>query len=138
VSFEDDLDLELAVSELPWVGYVRITLVFVGVCYLLIGLATVPLMWAQFALDPAMAGDPMAPWFGASTGGLMFCCGGGVGIVNFLAAAGLKRGRKWAWLTSVVLGGIYAPSICLPFGAVMLYGMLREDVRTVFLERRRP
>jgi hypothetical protein len=51
---------------------------------------------------------------------------------NFAAAVGLRRRKKWAWIAALVLAALYATSICLPFGAVIGYALLRGDVRRQF------
>ena len=134
----DDTDRVLAVAELPWIGAVRGTLVFVGLCYLFLGVASVPLLVVTAGADPAFEGTAFAAVFGWGSGAFMLCCSGGFGIFNFAAASGLKKGRAWAWYASMIMGAMYAPSICLPFGAVMLYGLLQPGARAVFIDGRRP
>ena len=137
MAFTDNIDRMGAVSERKWIGRVRGILYLVGVMYIVLGVVGAPLISMGFMNDPSLTDDPVAPWLGYGTGALMFCCSGGFGIFNFIAARGLKSGRKWAWILSLCLGGIYAPSACLPFGALILFGLLQADVRSVFLEDRR-
>jgi hypothetical protein len=55
-----------------------------------------------------------------------------VAVANFAAAVGLSRGAKWAFIATLVLAALYVTSICFPFGGVMLYALLRRDVRERF------
>jgi hypothetical protein len=57
---------------------------------------------------------------------------GGLGGLNIVAAIGLGRRAYWGWLMALVVGAIYVPSGCLPFGAVIVYALLREDARLAF------
>jgi hypothetical protein len=106
-----------------WIGYCRMGLLFTGACHLLLGVAMLPL----FAVLEDGAGSV---FFGLM--GLAFCAG--FGVLNFVAARGLKNGERWAWILSLVLAAMYASSACLPLGIVLLVGLLRSDVRQVFLD----
>lgn len=115
----------------PWVTWSRYTLWFCGVAYFLIGLTFGPLMAAPFLLDPNMPeglGIGMAVVFGLFT--LVIC--GGFGLMNFVAASGLGRGAKWGWILTLVVGAIYLPSGCFPFGGILMYGMLNDRTRKLF------
>lgn len=63
---------------------------------------------------------------------LVLC--GGTGVFNFVAAWALGRGKRWGWISSVILGGIYAPSGCFPFGGLILYGLLQDKVRKIYYD----
>jgi hypothetical protein len=116
----------------PWVGHCRLILFFTGACYVFLGLA----LGALFAFTPVLAesgGDPPPPAFGWFMGAVMALFCSGFGAMNFVAAWGLGRGEKWGWVIGLILGAMYAPSICLPIGALLLYGLLNERTRRRFL-----
>ena len=108
----------------PWIKFSVVTLWFCGAIYVLIGLVGV-----IFGALPALSSARGGAAFGVLFGGMFLLVGVGCGIGNFVAAVGLARRRKWAWIVTVIIGGIYAPSGCLPFGAILLYAMLRKGVR---------
>jgi hypothetical protein len=116
--------------SLPWVRWSRMILWVTGGLYLLLGVGMVPLLALLLLADGSAAQEDVV---GGIVGGL---CAAVVGVffggVNFVAARGLARGDKWAWITTLIIGGIYAPSGCLPFGVALLYGMLQDDVREAF------
>lgn len=117
----------------PWVFRSQLTLGFCGVSYVLLGVGLPVLMTLPMMMDPSMPAE-VAVLFGGIFGVVSLVMGVGIGLVNFAAAWGLGRRAKWAWFLTVALGGLYAPSICLPFGAVLLYGMLDDTVRKAYLE----
>ena len=85
-----------------------------------------------FMAAPILAG----PRAGAGEGAILFIFGlvflvmmGGFAFANFAAAWGLKRRKKWAWIVALIVGAIYAPSACLPFGLLILYALLRTGVK---------
>ncbi len=119
------------VGELDWVRYTRWTLWFCGGVYALLGVVMVPgFAWLMTLEGEAEAlPAPIALGFGL----IMLLVGVGFGALNGAAAWGLARGHKWGWILGVVLGGIYAPSGCLPFGVIILYGLLNERVRKAYL-----
>jgi hypothetical protein len=121
--------IEIALD--PWVGYARMALWFCGVVYFLFGLTLGPLMAMPFLMDPTLPenmGVILAVVFTVVT--LVIC--GGFGLLNFVAAAGLGRGARWGWILALVVGAIYLPSACVPFGAVIMYGMLNDRTRKLF------
>lgn len=114
-----------------WLRATRYVLIFVGVCYLpLIGLG--PYLASTKFNDPKMPADFNRGFGIVFTLVIAVVCVG-VAALNFAAAWGLARGKRWAWTLSVILGALYAASICLPFGAVILYGLLRDKVRNLYL-----
>src|SRR5688572_4224084 len=122
--------IEIALD--PWVNYSRYTLWFCGVAYVLLGIGLGPLMAAPLFLDPSIPegmGTGLA--IGFTLFSLVLC--GGFGLVNFVAASGLGRGAKWGWILSLVLGAIYLPTACLPFGGVLMFGMLNDRTRKLFM-----
>ena len=68
-------------------------------------------------------------------GVLMFVLGGGFGVVNFVAAWGLGARKMWGFIAALVLAAMYLPSGCMPFGAVLGYGLLgHEPTRKLFMK----
>ncbi|MEZ4236464.1 MAG: hypothetical protein R3F59_09955 [Myxococcota bacterium] len=110
----------------------RSILWFCGVVYILIGILSGPLMSLPLTGDPNMSASvQVAILVGFSA---VSCVAGvGMGVVNLVAAWGLGQGGKWAWFVAVGLGALYLPSGCLPFGAVMLYSLVNEKTRRLFL-----
>ena len=117
----------------PWVFYSRMTLIFTGVCYLLLGGVMGMFMPAIMKLDQQPGDQEIPETFNLVFGVIMFVMCAGFAFLNFVAAWGLGRQAKWAWFMAVILGGLYAPSACLPFGVVLLYGMLNDRTRKSFL-----
>jgi hypothetical protein len=116
----------------PWVLAARYILWFCGVSYLLIGLGCIGIFAAMPLLaEPSDDFPPLFVWipFALLSLGLTV----GVALVNVAAAVGLGRGRRWAWIVTLILGATYAPSACLPFGAVLLYAMLNDRTRRRYL-----
>lgn len=122
--FDAPDDDDLGGFGLPWLRYARLALVFTGVVYALLGLGFAPLYGWVFSQDPQL---PAA--FGWVLGVVLLV----VAAANVLAAWGLGRRAKWAWFLGLILGAIYLPSGCLPIGALILYGLLRDDTRKACL-----
>ena len=110
-----------------------VSLIFTGVCYVLLGAVMGFMLGPIMGLEQRPGAPPMPDAFLTVMGVVMFVMCAGFGAANFVAAWGLARGAKWAWFVTVIVGGIYAPSGCLPFGVVLLYGMLNERTRKTFL-----
>ncbi len=49
-----------------------------------------------------------------------------------LVIRGLKAHKSWAWVLSIILGGIYFFSIYLPLGAIILWGVLSKESKVLF------
>ena len=116
----------------PWVLAARYMLWLCGATYLLLGLGSLGLFVAMPLLaDPSEDFPPLVFWipFALLSFGLTLV----VALVNLAAAIGLGRGKRWAWIVTLILGATYAPSACLPFGAVLLYAMLNERTRRWYL-----
>lgn len=109
----------------PWVNHCRTALFFTGACYVVLGLAFVPIFAVVSEGDLA---------FSLAMGTFAFFFSVGFGVLNFVAARGLKQGARWAWILSLVLAAMYVSSACLPIGIVLLVGLLRTDVRQAFLD----
>lgn len=113
----------------PWPTWVAVTLVAVGLFYVLLG-ATAPLWFIPMMELDRRPGDPTMPdSFNTAFVAVMLVMSCGFGLLNFLGAWGVHRRTKWGWIIGICLGGLYAPSICLPFGVVVLYGLLNERTR---------
>jgi len=56
-------------------------------------------------------------------------CGWG----NFVVARGLDERRRWAWNAALIIGAVYAPSVCLPFGWVILRVVLSDDAKQQYM-----
>jgi hypothetical protein len=48
-------------------------------------------------------------------------------LINFL-----RKRRFWAWIAGLVVGALYAPSLFLPLGVMILVGLLSEGSRKEF------
>lgn len=119
------------VSDLEWVKYTRWTLWFCAASYVLLGAIFSGVFVLALSADPEMEGASLV--FALPMGLFMFASCAMIGAVNVLAAHGLAMGARWGWILALVLGGIYAPSGCMPVGAVILYGLLNERVRKAFI-----
>ena len=116
----------------PWILASQVVLVFTGSLYGLLGVLAggtytlVPLLLAEE--DPAIL--VMIPF-----GLLMLAMGVGLGALNIGAAWGLGQRRMWAWVVGVILAFLYLPSLCMPLGAVLAWGLLvDEPTRREFLK----
>lgn len=123
---------ELEPYDSPWLMVSCGTLVFTGICYLLMGVS----MGGLYTAIPLLiaADDPdaliMLPF-----GIFIFVLGGGFGVINFLAAWGLWARKMWGFIAALVLAAMYLPSGCMPFGAVLLYGLIgHEPTRKLFMK----
>jgi uncharacterized membrane protein (DUF2068 family) len=128
----DTFDREIELASDPWLGWARTVLNLGGAFYLLMALGLGPLMSLQLWVDPNI---PQGVAIGLTLVfylmALVMC--GGFAALQFAAASGLAGGRKWAWIAGLVVGAIYLPSCtCLPFGAVILFGLLNEKTRRLF------
>lgn len=110
------------------ITWAQVTLVFVGVCYMLLGVVMVPL----FPMMAAADGNELPAGLSLIFSLFILAVAGGFGLLNFVAAWGLGRRAKWAWIMTLILGGIYAPSGCMPFGVFLLYAMLNAEGRAQF------
>jgi len=115
-----------------WLKWAVVVLHFVGVAYVSLGvclggLFLMPMMMtSSFGVpqDEAVIHAAMAP--------VMLLFSAAIGVVNFVVAFALSKRKPWAWIGALILGGIYAPSICLPFGAVILYALLRPGLKQAY------
>jgi hypothetical protein len=129
--FDPAFDPDAIPEPDTWVTVSQAVLVFCGVSYLLIGVLGGLGMGLAFSMDPTI--DPaLGVPFGIGFGVMMFLMGAFFGGLNFVAAWGLKSRAKWAWIMTLVLGAIYAPSGCMPLGMLLLFGMLNDKTRKNF------
>ena len=61
-----------------------------------------------------------------------------VAFVVFLefVIAHLKKGKFWAWVAGIAIGGLYTPSLFLPLGIFILIGLLSDESRRDFLDKK--
>jgi len=121
--------IEIALDA--WVGYCRTVLWFCGLVYIALGLTLGPLAGLPLLGDPNNRTMGIVLTVVYTLASLVV--GGGLGLVNVIAASALGRGKKWGWYLTVALGALYLPSACCLFGAVLLYGTLNDKTRKLFL-----
>jgi hypothetical protein len=121
--------IEIALD--PWVNYARWVLWFCGIVYLFLGVVTGPLYGISMMDDPSVP-TSWAVGVAVVLGLVGLVVGGGYGLANLIVAGGLGRGSKWSWYATVLLGALQLPCCCL-FGAILLFGMLKDKTRRLFL-----
>lgn len=123
------------ISTDVWLKRALMTLRFVGVAYIVLGVCMSVVFLSPLLLvsqgssadrlgDEAIVNAAMAPVM------LVFCIA--FGVVNFVVASALAKRKGWAWFGALLLGLMYAPSICLPFGGILLYALLRPGVKDAY------
>jgi MFS family permease len=118
-------------GELPMVRYAAWCLYGIAGFNLLTALA-VPVFYALIGLAED---DPTMAVVMGSVGLVVAAFIVVIAVLPLIAGAwGLRRGAKWAWFVTVIVGAMYAPSACLPIGAFLLYAMLNDEVRKAFLD----
>ena len=50
----------------------------------------------------------------------------------------LRRRKFWAWIAGLIIGALYAPSLFLPLGIMILVGLLAEGSRNEFGMQKKP
>ncbi|TNE91864.1 MAG: hypothetical protein EP330_03960 [Deltaproteobacteria bacterium] len=134
----DDPTIEGYAGDLPWVRRVALMLNLLGVLQLLgvLGMfAAAALMSAPATGDPmldAQLAEQMLP-MRIMYGVMGTCCSLPFAVLHFVAASNLSGAKKWAWFLSLILSALYVPSLCFPVGALMVFGLVQEDVRRRFL-----
>lgn len=134
----DDPTLEGYAGDLPWVRRAAMVINLLGVVQLL---GVFGMLVAAAMVSAPATGDPMLD---AQLAESMLpikiayavvgsCCSLPIAILHFVAASNLASAKKWAWFVSLFLGVLYIPGLCLPFGAVIVFGLVQEDVRKRFL-----
>ena len=83
------------------------------------------LLWGFLVSGESETTDRLLPWF------LFIFL---VPFVVFLEVllVFLKKRKFWAWIAGVIVGALYAPSLFLPFGIMILVGLLAEGSRKEF------
>jgi hypothetical protein len=115
----------------PSLAWPRGSLIVCGVAYLLLALAGGPLIGGSLWFDPDGTNElEVVAMLGVAA--LWFVVSGAVAAANFVLAWGLGAGRRWAWWGSLFLGAIYAASICLPFGLLILIPLWKPSVKRHF------
>jgi len=83
------------------------------------------LIWSNPALESR---GPLALVTGVLTGLFL----GLVAAWPIATAVGLGRRRAWARVSTIVLGALLLPGMCLPLGAFFLYAMFQARVVRLF------
>lgn len=109
-----------------WIDYARYTLIFCWVCYVFLAFLGFPIAYLATLEDRTLSDDEKLLFIGI-LGGLLFVISIIIGVLNFAVSDGLKKRRKWAWIGGLILGILYVPSACLPFGGVILYAMIKNQ-----------
>lgn len=132
-----EIEDAIHVGGLPiWVRLSQGTLCFVSLSYGLMALGLTPLMAAMPFFDPELAHEPEELKWGISLtmAAISVVCLGGYALVPLIAALGLQRRALWGWVLALILGAMLTPSACLPFGALILVGILHPEGRVVYLK----
>ena len=113
----------------PSLAMMTIPLYISGVIYLLLGVATGFISMLVFANAEGADGDVV---FGLII--LMLCTAMMFALAGFIFffTGKLKQRKKWAWITAIAFGGLYAPSAFVFLGVPILIGALNSDVQAWF------
>ncbi len=120
----------------PWVSWVSMALYATGAMYALIGVIfAAGMVGIGFGAmtDAAGSDGPVTLAVLTGQGVVILVVMLAFATVNFVGGWGFARQAKWGWFVALVLGCIYAPSLCFPIGAVILYGCLNDRTRKTFL-----
>lgn len=98
-----------------------------AVIYLLAG---VMLLIFSFFLPSVLDGEP----FFKTTFVLSAVLSIAFGIFVEIVIKSLKKHKFWAWITGIIICGLYIPSIFIILGIIGLVGLLNKDVRTDFVK----
>ncbi|MFT6160600.1 MAG: hypothetical protein ACJATT_004451 [Myxococcota bacterium] len=55
------------------------------------------------------------------------------GILHVITTVLISRGNKIGWMFGLLLGVVYLPQLCPPWGIIILVGLLNEKSRRSFL-----
>jgi hypothetical protein len=118
-------------TEVPHLGIARASLVFCAFMYAILGVSLGPM--GGLAWLSESDGTEMPGAFHLVFGLIMLVVCLGVAAVNIAAAWGLgDTSRKWAWWVALILGMIYVPSACLPFGLAIVMPLISKEARARF------
>jgi len=95
---------------------------FCGVVYIPVGV-----------FMPALFIEDFAPGFLLVFWLITFLVSLGCALGNFVVAWALQKRKSWGWVAAIIVGAVYAPSICVPFGVLILLAMLRPGVREAYI-----
>ena len=119
INLREDLLFKMAVGSL-WLC---------GVVYILLG-AFIPVLFIEDFMDDIASSRAMV--FGAIWI-ISFLISLACALGNFVVAWALQKRKSWGWVAAIIVGAIYAPSTCLPFGVLILVAMLRSGVRDAYI-----
>jgi hypothetical protein len=119
----------------PWLSWVPMLLYGVGGLYFLLGVGSLVMLIGAGGLAASAGTDDGAVMLGVMVAEALVIAAVtfGFGAVNIAGGYGFGQKAKWGWFTALILGGMYAPSACLPFGIAILYGCLNERTRKTFI-----
>ena len=117
-------------AAILWIRASQAVLAFTGLCYVVLGLGMGGMYAMLVLIDPTDPELIVMAIFGVII--TVLCVG--IGVLNFVAIIGLQRQTMWGWIMTLIFGAMYAPSGCMPFGLVLLFGMLNNDTRPLFLK----
>lgn len=90
-----------------------------------------PWLGLTVVADPSLANDTAA-WLGGVVAISTVLAGLGVAFGHFAVAWGLGEGKRWAWLTTLLMGALSLATCCLPLSVLFLWGMLNDRTRGFF------
>lgn len=67
-------------------------------------------------------------WTTCCMGGLAIACAVGIEVV----VRGLQQHKYWGWIAGLCIAGLYIPSLFLPFGIMILIGLLDQQTQAIF------
>ena len=120
INLREDLLFKMAVGSL-WLC---------GVVYIPVGVFMPALFLEDFVMDDIAPSRAMV--FGAIWI-ISFLISLACALGNFVVAWALQKRKSWGWVAAIIVGAIYAPSTCLPFGVLILVAMLRSGVRDAYI-----
>lgn len=116
---------------LPYLNLTIASLLTSALGYVVLGIVLGPVGGMAWMMDDPYR-EPLPPSIMMIFSAIMVAVCVGVAILNVVAVVGLRRRAKWGWFLSLVLGLIYLPSLCLPFGLAIFLPLLQAEVREAF------